>query len=147
MAESKSHKEAKNKAAGPGGKTEVPLSGNRRLDALTKNATKATEVERSGDPAQLAKAVRRLDASGAGKKVLKVPQPDMDTAAAAMRKAGVSGKVENITGDEESRRTPNKKITGWVEKGLLETTYVCNDFLNLRGRNGERNEAARFYQL
>jgi hypothetical protein len=33
MPESKSHKYAKNKAAGKTGQTEVPLSGKRRLDA------------------------------------------------------------------------------------------------------------------
>jgi len=43
MSESVSHKRAKQKAAGKSGKTEVPISKNRKLDATTK--VKATEVE------------------------------------------------------------------------------------------------------
>ncbi len=35
MPEKPSHRRAKNKAAGPGGRTEVPLPGGKRLDART----------------------------------------------------------------------------------------------------------------
>lgn len=109
MAESESHKRAKDKSAGKKGQTEVPLPRSRRLDALTSDLSKAIEVERSPDRAQLEKAVRRLGVAEAPKKVLKVPQPHMDTAAAAMRAAGVSGKVENIKGTKSRQvRAPKK---------------------------------------
>ena len=94
MAESPSHKRAKGKAAGKSGKTETPLSRNRRLDAKT--AKTATEVERDGSPAALRKAVSRLRDSGKPRKVLQVPQPDMDKAVDAMKKGGVAGTVKNM---------------------------------------------------
>jgi len=109
MTESKTHKGAKTKAAGKGGKTEVPLSKGRRLDAITANGDRATEIERSGAPGQLEKAARRLKSSEATKKVLKVPQSDMDAAATAMRAVGVSGTVENISGTKSRKvRAPKK---------------------------------------
>ncbi len=58
MAESQRHKQIKKKAAGNSGKTEVPISGSRRLDAATKN--KAIEIERSGTDEGLLKAAKRL---------------------------------------------------------------------------------------
>ena len=109
MPESKSHKGAKTKAAGKGGKTEVPLPRKRRLDALTAGGGHATEIERSGDPDQLKKAARRLKYSGAPQKTLKVPHEDMDAAAAAMREAGVSGTVENLGGTKSRKVRPPKK--------------------------------------
>ena len=96
MAESQSHKRAKSKAAGKGGKTETPLSGNRRLDAQTKN--KATEVERSSSNERLERAAQRLKDSGLPQKVLQVPQDDMDKAVAAMKAKGVRGTVKNMGG-------------------------------------------------
>ena len=96
MAESQSHKRAKSKAAGKGGKTETPLSGNRRLDARTKN--KATEVERSGSNERLERAAQRLKDSGLPQKVLQVPQDDMDKAVAAMKAKRVRGTVKNMGG-------------------------------------------------
>lgn len=109
MAESKSHQDAKKKAAGKGGQTEVPISGNRFLDALTADGKEATEVEKSGDPTLLKKAVGRLKASGAPQKTLKVPQKDMETAATAMRTGGVAGKVENLGGTKSRKVRPSKK--------------------------------------
>ena len=53
MAETNTHKRAKNKAAGSRGRTEVPLSGGQRLDALPQGGRRATEVERSGTRAGL----------------------------------------------------------------------------------------------
>ena len=96
MSESQSHKRAKSKAAGKSGRTEVPLKGNRRLDAATKK--RATEVERSGTTAGLTKAAKRLKDSRRSQKVLQVPQKDMSKAARAMKKAGVKGSVKNMTG-------------------------------------------------
>lgn len=98
MAETSSHKRAKSKAAGAGGKKEVPLSGGRRLDALSAGGGRATEVERSGDPVNLEKAARRLAASNAKQRVLQVPQKDMSEASKAMRRAGVKGSVKNMGG-------------------------------------------------
>ena len=72
MSESDSHRRAKSKAAGQAGRTEAPLRGNRRLDALTPR--KAIEIERSGTIAGLEKAVKRLKDSGRLQKVLQVPQ-------------------------------------------------------------------------
>lgn len=101
MAESESHKRAKAKAAGPSGQTEKPLPGNRRLDAAT--ASRATEVERSGDRRKLEQAARRLGVSGRRQKVLQVPQKDMDKAAEAMRKVGVGGTVKNMGGTRRKK--------------------------------------------
>ena len=97
MSETPSHKIAKKKAAGPHGRTEVPLPGGGRLDALSPQG-RATEVERSGDPKQLTKAVRRLKRSRARQHVLQVPQMDMSKAAAAMRRGGLPGTVKNMKG-------------------------------------------------
>ena len=60
MPEKSTHRRAKNRAAGPGGRTEVPLRGKQRLDALTKGGGRATEVERSGSSAGLNAAAQRL---------------------------------------------------------------------------------------
>jgi len=105
MTESVSHSRAKNKAAGKDGQTEVPLSRNRRLDALSSGG-RATEVERSGNLDNLSKAALRLKASGAPRKILQVPEKDMKTAVAAMRKAGVSGTVKNLGGTKNRSVRP-----------------------------------------
>ena len=96
MSETPSHKRAKTAAAGPKGRTEVPLPGGRRLDAAS--SKKATEVERSGSRAGLEKAARRLQASNRPQRVLQVPQKDMPAAAKAMQKVGTKGTVKNMSG-------------------------------------------------
>ena len=106
MSETDSHNRAKNKAAGKNGQTEVPLAGNRRLDALTAGKGRATEVERSGNNEMLEKAAKRLKASGAPQKVLQVPHSDMDAAANAMRKARVLGTVKNLGGTKSRSVKP-----------------------------------------
>ena len=93
MAESKTHKRAKRRAAG---QTEVPISGGRRLDSASPK--RATEVERSGSSAGLTAAARRLQASHRSQRVLQVPNQDMDMAVEAMRKVGVKGSVKNMGG-------------------------------------------------
>ena len=98
MSETRSHRDAKTKAAGKGGRTEVPLSGGKRLDALTVGGGRATEVERSGVPRRLETAAQRLGKSGAPQKVLQVPHKDIGAAAQAMRAQGVSGTVKNLGG-------------------------------------------------
>ena len=100
MSETQSHKRAKGAAAGRTGRTEVPLSGGRRLDAAT--SKRATEVERSGSRTALDLAVRRLRDSGKPQKVLQVPQGDMSLAAQAMKDGGVRGTVKNISGTKRS---------------------------------------------
>ena len=67
MPEKPSHRRAKNKAAGPGGQTEVLLPGGKRLDARTQGGGRATEVERSGSPQGLEAAASRLKRSGVGR--------------------------------------------------------------------------------
>lgn len=111
MSESKSHYRAKNRAAGRGGRTEVSLRGNKRLDALTKGGRRATEVERSGTAASLNAAANRLRSSGAKQKVLQVPQSDMGAAAKALRNAKTSGTVKNMSGTKSQhvRKPSNRK--------------------------------------
>lgn len=99
MAETTSHRRAKQKAAGKAGRTEAPLSGGGRLDART--PARATEIERGG-PARLKAAAERLKKSGARQKVLAVPQPNMAKAREAMRKVQISGTVRNISGTKRS---------------------------------------------
>ena len=106
MSESSAHRKAKQKAAGKSGKTEVSLPGNRRLDAATKK--KATEVERSGNPASLEKAAQRLKDSKKPQKVLQVPQKNMNKATTAMKKKGVPGTVKNM-GSTKSKSVRKKK--------------------------------------
>ena len=103
MSESTSHKRTKRKAAGPGGKTEVLLPNGKRLDALSKNKHRATEVERSKKEHSLLSAARRLKTSKAKQKVLQVPQTHMASAAKAMRKIGVGGTVKNMGGTKRFR--------------------------------------------
>ena len=108
MAETNTHKRAKNQAAGSRGRTEVPLPGGQRLDALSQGGRRATEVERSGTRAGLNAAARRLRKSGAAQKVLQVPQMDMGAAARAMRDAGIGGALKNM-GNTKRRRVRRPK--------------------------------------
>ena len=109
MSESATHRRAKKRAAGSGGRTEVPLRGKQRLDALTKGGGRSTEVERSGSSAGLGAAARRLKKSGAPQKVLQVPQQDMGKAVKAMRGAGIGGTVKNMGGSKRRRVRPPGK--------------------------------------
>ena len=96
MPETKSHKQAKRKAPG---KTEAPIKGGRRLDSQSPKTS--TEVERN--PQNIPKAVKRLKDSGTPRKVLQVPQKDMETAKDEMRKQGVKGTIKNM-GDTKKTR-------------------------------------------
>ena len=100
MSKTQSHIRAQSKAAGKEGKQEVSLSRNRRLDAVTKSGSRATEVERSGNPKLLEKAAQRLGDRRSSQKVLQVPQSDMGLATAAMRKKEVHGTVKNLKGSK-----------------------------------------------
>lgn len=101
MSESQSHKRAKAKAPG---KTEVPISRNRRLDSATKKT--ATEIERNSQ--NLGKAVDRLKDSRRSRKVLQVHQKEMSNATKAMRQKGVGGTVKNLSGTKRIS-VPKKK--------------------------------------
>lgn len=102
MTETTSHRRAKGAAAGRRGRTEVPVSRGRQLDALSASGSRATEVERSGAHQGLYAAARRLKASPAPQKVLQVPQHDMPKARRAMRNVGVKGTVKNMSGTKSS---------------------------------------------
>ena len=106
MTEKDAHRRAKNKAAGSHGKTEAPLPGNQRLDALTSGGGRATEVERSGTSEGLNLAAQRLKKSGAAQKILQVPQKDMDAAAKALRNVGIGGTVKNMGGTKRRSVRP-----------------------------------------
>lgn len=101
MSESQSHKRAKAEAPG---KTEVPISKNRRLDSATKKT--ATEIERN--PQNISKAVDRLKDSGRTRKVLQVPQKHIPKAVKTMRQKGVGGTVKNLSGTNR-RSIPKSK--------------------------------------
>lgn len=109
MPETPTHRRAKKRAAGPGGKVEVPLRGKQYLDALTRGGGRATEVERSGSSAGLNAAAQRLKKSRAPQKVLQVPQKDMGNAVKAMRTARIGGTVKNMGDTKRWRvRRPGK---------------------------------------
>ena len=97
MPESRSHKRAK----GPARRTEVPISGGRRLDA--KRGKYAIEVERSGSPQRIVKAISRLKTQTSSKKILRVPQSDMKKTVSIAKKGGVKLSVTNLS--KTKRRT------------------------------------------
>ena len=74
MSESRSHKKGKGNAA----RTEVPIPGGRRLDAI--RGRSAIEVERGGTPQKIDQALSRLKTQINKNKILRVPQKDMDMA-------------------------------------------------------------------
>ena len=100
MPEKPSHKRAKRKAAGRGGRTEVPLSRRRRLDAKKKvrGAYRAEEIQPTGSRKAFLDAARRLRDSRSKIKILRTRQENMDKAVEAMRKAKVKGQVQNMGG-------------------------------------------------
>lgn len=104
MAESRSHKRTKRKAAGKTGKTETTICNNRRLDATTKS--KAVEVERSGRRSRLKHSVIKLVDSGKKQRVLIVPNKDLALARKVMRENCVSGTVKNLSGSYSQHIRP-----------------------------------------
>jgi len=68
--------------------------------SLSLAAERELVVERSDNPATLAKAIQRLKDSGKRQKVLQVPQHHMDAAAEAARKAKVNLTVKNMKGNK-----------------------------------------------
>ena len=90
MAESRSHKQGKGRAA----KTEVPISGGRRLDAISGHH--AIEVERSGVPQKIDQALSRLRTQQNKNKILRVPQNDMKMAVRQAHKKEMKDTVTNL---------------------------------------------------
>ncbi|MCI0695711.1 hypothetical protein L0337_27375 [candidate division KSB1 bacterium] len=91
MAESRSHKLGKGNAA----RTEIPISGRRRLDAIRGHY--AIEVERSGTKKGLAQSLSRLRTQRNKSKILRVPQQDMDKAVKLTRSKGMNVTVTNLS--------------------------------------------------
>jgi hypothetical protein len=91
MPESRSHKKGKGNAA----QTEVPISGNRRLDAIRGNS--AIEIERSGRTARINDALSRLNTQKDKNMILRVPQRDMDKALENARKKRMDVTVTNLS--------------------------------------------------
>src|SRR5215813_5723030 len=75
----------------------------RRLAERAKDGKRVREIERSGSVVHLERAAKRLKHVKAENRVLIVPHWDLDKAEEAMRRAGVSGSVSNITGSHFRR--------------------------------------------
>ncbi len=78
MPESKTHKAAKIRGGRGKVLTEVKIPGKRRLDA--KIGRLAREVEKSGSPAKIAEAIKRLNTQKTLRKELLVSNEDLDKA-------------------------------------------------------------------
>ena len=101
MSESKSHRNLKNRLAGPKGTTEKKISRGRRLDART--ARKAFEIERSGTSAGISKAISRLNSQKTAKKELRVPNAHLNLAVKTAKSKGTNVTIKNLSGTK--RRT------------------------------------------
>lgn len=91
MTESRSHKKGKGNAS----RTEVPIKGNRRLDAIRGNS--AIEVERSGTRQGLDKAISRLKTQKNKSKILRVPQNHMGLALERAKIKQIKVTVTNLS--------------------------------------------------
>ena len=98
MPESKSHKKGKGRAA----KTEVPIPGGRRLDAIS--GKHAIEVERGGSAGRIDKALSRLKTQTNRNKILRVPQSDMPLAIERAKVKKINVTVTNLS--KTKRRKP-----------------------------------------
>jgi hypothetical protein len=90
MSESRNHKGGKGRAI----RTEVPILGKRRLDAIS--GPFAIEVERAGTPQKINQALSRLKTLNNKRKILRVPQNDMDMAIEQVRKKNMHVIVTNL---------------------------------------------------
>jgi len=98
MPESRGHKGGKGRAK----RTEVPIPGKRRLDTIS--GPFAIEVERAGTPQKINQALSRLKTQTNKKKILRVPQNDMDMAIEQVREKNMHVIVTNLV--ETRRRKP-----------------------------------------
>lgn len=85
------------------GPVEAPMARRRRMSEKADGVGITMEVERSNTAKHLERAAKRLKSMPADQRVLKVPQWNMGKAASAMRKAGVSGVVSNLSGTRKQR--------------------------------------------
>ncbi len=95
------HTQLKRRAAGPSGRTEKRQPGGTRLDARRRGV--ATEIERSG---RIAPALNRLAKETNARKILRVPQTDLDRAAQLARKANMNVVITNLGGTRQRRVRP-----------------------------------------
>ena len=98
MSESRGHKRGKGRAKS----TEVRISGNRRLDAIS--GPFAIEVEKGGTPQTINQALSRLKTQRTKKKLLRVPQDDMDLAIQQVQRKKMNVTVTNLS--KTKRRKP-----------------------------------------
>jgi hypothetical protein len=98
MPESRGHKEGKGTAR----RTEVPIPGRRRVDAI--RGLHVIEVERGGTPQKINQALLRLKTQINKKKILRVPQSDMDLAVEQVQKQKMHVIVTNLS--KAKRRNP-----------------------------------------
>ena len=97
------HTRTTRRLAGKTGKTEVPISGNRRLDVRKPNV--AIEVERSGSTAGIERALARLRTQRTQLE-LRVPQKDLDMATRVARAQNRKLTVKNLSGTKRRRINP-----------------------------------------
>jgi hypothetical protein len=98
MPESRGHKEGKGRAR----RTKVPIPGGRRVDAIRGHYV--IEVERGGTPQKINQSLSRLRTQTNKKKILRVPQSDMDLAVQQVRKHKMHVIVTNL--NKTKRRNP-----------------------------------------
>jgi len=97
MSESRSHKQGKGNAA----RTEVPIPGGRRLDAIRGHS--AIEVERGGTPKKIDRALSRLGTQTNKRKILRVPQSDMNLAVERAKQKNMNVTVTNLSKTQRRR--------------------------------------------
>ncbi|MCX7615952.1 MAG: hypothetical protein N2Z68_00950 [Patescibacteria group bacterium] len=93
------HRQIQKQIARKKGKIEVPLTHKRRLDVLRKK--KAIEIERSGSPERIVKALNRLKSKKTLSKELRVPQWDLDKAKEIGKKKKMRVVIKNISGTKK----------------------------------------------
>jgi hypothetical protein len=98
---------------------EAPRARRRRLTARDAER-KAEEIDRNASPARLERAAKRLKSAHAEERVLAVPQWNMDIAVDAMRRAGVSGVVTNLSGTRRQRVECDEKRRVAVERTRVD---------------------------
>ena len=103
MPESRSHKAAKNRAAGKTGKTEV-VTPDGRLDVRTRS--KAVEIERSGDPRRIRHALEKLKKVRGLARELQVPAKDQPMAQEVAQEVSLTVTITNLNGDNPRRVSP-----------------------------------------
>jgi len=90
----RTHRRHQKKAAGRKGRIEFPVDG--ILDVITPK--KAIEIERSGKPERIRKALQRLAKTRKPHKILKVPNKDVTKACRITRKKRQKVTISNLSG-------------------------------------------------